>query len=100
MAAEISPELAKQLGTDPDDPWGIKGFDCSRIHEEGIDKQMSLRAGAIMDYCSGRTSPASAPHAPSPIEKLLSPFARPMSTTWPASRIPEAGANTNASVRL
>ena len=26
-------------------------FDCSKIHELGIDKQMSLRAGAIMIAC-------------------------------------------------
>src|SRR6266705_4827989 len=27
------------------------GFDCSRIHELGIDKQMNFRAGAIMIAC-------------------------------------------------
>jgi hypothetical protein len=27
------------------------GFDCSKIHELGIDKQMSFRAGAIMIAC-------------------------------------------------
>src|SRR5215469_8924969 len=27
------------------------GFDCSKIHELGIDKQMNFRAGAIMIYC-------------------------------------------------
>src|SRR5438093_13559646 len=27
------------------------GFDCSKIHELGIDKQENLRAGAIMIAC-------------------------------------------------
>jgi hypothetical protein len=27
------------------------GFDCSKIHELGIDKQMNFRAGAIMIFC-------------------------------------------------
>src|SRR5436309_14863303 len=27
------------------------GFDCSKIHELGIDKQENLRAGAIMIFC-------------------------------------------------
>jgi len=26
-------------------------FDCSKIHELGIDKQENMRAGAIMIYC-------------------------------------------------
>jgi hypothetical protein len=42
------------------------GFDCSKIHELGIDKQMNFRAGAIMIACghaqgggTSTTSPAS-----------------------------------------
>src|ERR1700745_2763036 len=27
------------------------GFDCSKIHEKGIDKQDNMRAGAIMIAC-------------------------------------------------
>src|SRR5438270_12937434 len=38
------------------------GFDCSKIHEKGIDKMESLRAGLIMIACSespgGSASPA------------------------------------------
>src|SRR6059036_1660299 len=37
--------------TQPSDPLVPAGFDCSRIHELGIDKQENLRAGAIMIYC-------------------------------------------------
>src|SRR5213080_4527058 len=36
------------------DPLVPAGFDCSRIHELGIDKQENMRAGAIMIFC-GRT---------------------------------------------
>src|SRR2546429_4096166 len=33
------------------DPLVPGGFDCSRIHELGIDKQENMRAGAIMIFC-------------------------------------------------
>src|SRR6059036_3492587 len=33
------------------DPLVPAMFDCSKIHELGIDKQENLRAGAIMIYC-------------------------------------------------
>ena len=33
------------------DPLVPPGFDCSKIHELGIDKQVNLRAGAIMIFC-------------------------------------------------
>src|SRR5213083_2329631 len=36
------------------DPLVPAGFDCSRSHELGIDKQENMRAGAIMIFC-GRT---------------------------------------------
>src|SRR5213594_1368179 len=46
------------------DPLVPAGFDCSRIHELGIDKQENFRAGAIMIFCGeaegGSASPASA----------------------------------------
>jgi hypothetical protein len=38
--------------TNSRDPLVPKGFDCSKIHELGIDKQENLRAGAIMMACS------------------------------------------------
>src|SRR5450755_5130495 len=41
------------------------GFDCSQIHEMGIDKQESFRAGAIMIFCheaeGGSASPSFEP---------------------------------------
>jgi hypothetical protein len=37
-------------------------FDCSKIHELGIDKQQNLRAGAIMIFC-GEAKGGSASHA-------------------------------------
>jgi dockerin type I repeat protein len=56
------------------------GFDCSKIHELGIDKQMNFRAGAIMIACGqargGGTWPNSHPGALSQfIKKLFSPLA-------------------------
>src|SRR3984893_18390734 len=37
--------------TNSKDPLVPNGFDCSKIHEKGIDKQMNFRAGAIMIAC-------------------------------------------------
>src|SRR4029453_8998026 len=37
--------------TSPTDPLVPVGFDCSKIHEKGIDKQENFRAGAIMIAC-------------------------------------------------
>ena len=46
----------------PIDPLVPAGFDCSKIHELGIDKQENLQPGAIMIFCGeadgGSTSPA------------------------------------------
>src|SRR6266478_3123117 len=39
--------------TDSEDPLVPNGFDCSKIHELGIDKQENFRAGAIMMACGG-----------------------------------------------
>ena len=58
------------------DPLVPNGFDCSKIHELGIDKQMNFRADAIMIAC-GATEGSSA----SPVgtfsrfaEKLMEPM--------------------------
>jgi len=52
------------------------GFDCSKIHEMGIDKQMNFRAGAIMLACGaaheGSASPAG--NFSRLVEKLLEPL--------------------------
>jgi hypothetical protein len=49
--------------TSSTDPLVPVGFDCSTIHEKGIDKQENFRAGAIMIACgqtaSGSTSATS-----------------------------------------
>ena len=49
--------------TSSTDPLIPNGFDCSKIHELGIDKQENLRAGAIMIACGlaegGSASPGS-----------------------------------------
>src|SRR5437867_8772986 len=56
------------------------GFDCSKIHELGIDKMESLRAGRIMIACGeaegGSASATSALGAAAQvINKLLAPLA-------------------------
>jgi hypothetical protein len=58
------------------DPLVPPMFDCSKIHELGIDKQMNFRAGAIMIYCGeaqGGTA-TSGDAASRLVEKLLSPL--------------------------
>src|SRR5450756_2222745 len=37
--------------TNSKDPLVPNGFDCSKIHELGIDRQENFRAGAIMMAC-------------------------------------------------
>src|SRR6266571_6267543 len=44
--------------TDSKDPLVPVGFDCSTIHEKGIDKQENFRAGAIMIACGEVTGAA------------------------------------------
>jgi hypothetical protein len=50
--------------TESPDPLVPALFDCSKIHELGIDRQENFRAGAIMIFCGeaegGRPSPAAA----------------------------------------
>src|SRR5438094_1930960 len=59
------------------DPLVPAGFDCSKIHELGIDKQENMRAGAIMIACGeaegGSASPLGA--FAQLIQNLLSPLA-------------------------
>jgi Dockerin type I domain len=65
------------------DPLVPAGFDCSRIHELGIDKQMNFRAGAIMIACGqaqGGGTSATSPSSPLGaltqfIRELFSPLA-------------------------
>ena len=59
------------------DPLVPAMFDCSKIHELGIDKQENMRAGAIMIYCGeaqgGSASPAGT--FSQFVQKLLAPLA-------------------------
>src|SRR6266480_234398 len=71
-------QQSRTIITQPSDPLVPAGFDCSRIHELGIDKQENLRAGAIMIAC-GREQGGS-PSSPfggfiQAIKKLLAPLA-------------------------
>jgi hypothetical protein len=69
--------------TNSKDPLVPNGFDCSKIHELGIDKQMNFRAGAIMIACGqaqGGGTSATLPTSPLGaltrfIRKLFSPLA-------------------------
>src|SRR5438128_7822121 len=66
--------------TNSTDPLVPNGFDCSRIHELGIDKQENFRAGAIMIACGRAQGGAASPiggafsQAIKAIEKLWSPL--------------------------
>ena len=66
--------------TQSSDPLVPVGFDCSTIHEKGIDKQENFRAGAIMIACGEvRGSATSATSTMGPIgrffKKILMPIA-------------------------
>jgi len=69
--------------TNSKDPLVPNGFDCSKIHELGIDKQINFRASAIMIACGqARSSWTPATSLSSPlgalthfIKKLFSPLA-------------------------
>ena len=83
-AANIAKALGKyQIITSSTDPLVPVGFDCSTIHEKGIDKQENMRAGAIMIACGqtagGSSSATTATSTLGPIgrlfQKLLAPLA-------------------------
>src|SRR5437016_14177698 len=80
-AANIVKALGKyQIITSSSDPLVPVGFDCSTIHEKGIDKQENLRAGAIMIACGetpGVSTSATSTLGPAGqfIKKLLMPLA-------------------------
>src|SRR6476661_8172922 len=59
------------------DPLVPAMFDCSKIHELGIDKQENMRAGAIMIYCGEAEGGAASPsHSFSRlVQTLLTPLA-------------------------
>src|SRR5205809_2145690 len=50
-AASTTQTQQSYTTTNSIDPLVPPGFDCSKIHELGIDKQVNLQAGAIMIFC-------------------------------------------------
>src|SRR5947208_2254242 len=65
--------------TQSQDPLVPVGFDCSTIHEKGIDKQENFRAGAIMIACGETPGVSTSTSTLGPvgqvIKKLLMPLA-------------------------
>src|SRR5437870_3705578 len=59
------------------DPLVPAMFDCSKIHELGIDKQENMRAGAIMIFCGEAEGGSASPTSTFSqfIQKLLEPLA-------------------------
>ncbi|MFZ3374950.1 MAG: sialidase family protein [Chthoniobacterales bacterium] len=84
LAASMAQGQQKdKIITNSKDPLVPNGFDCSKIHELGIDKQMNFRAGAIMIACGqaqGGGTSATSPSSPLGaltqfIRELFSPLA-------------------------
>src|SRR5437867_5006337 len=61
------------------DPLVPAGFDCSKIHELGIDRQENLRAGAIMIFCGlsegGKAVSGEKQHFSRLVKSLTAPLA-------------------------
>jgi len=83
LTASIAQAQQKnKIITNSKDPLVPNGFDCSKIHELGIDKQMNFRAGAIMIACGeaqGGGASAASPTSPLGaltqfVKKLFSPL--------------------------
>jgi hypothetical protein len=67
----------QRIVTDSKDPRVPNGFDCSKIHELGIDKQVNLRAGAIMIACG--LSKGGRPFHGDGVSKLVQKLMAPVS---------------------
>ena len=79
-ASMAQAQQKNKIITNSKDPLVPNGFDCSKIHELGIDKQMSFRAGAIMIACGQAQGGGSSARSPLGaltqfIRRLLSPAA-------------------------
>src|SRR5438309_11552995 len=78
LTASIAQAQQKnKIITNSKDPLVPNGFDCSKIHELGIDKQENFRAGAIMIAC-GQAQGGSASvfeTVSQAIQKTLAPLA-------------------------
>jgi hypothetical protein len=83
FSAFAQAQLKQKIITNSQDPLVPNGFDCSRIHELGIDKQENFRAGAIMTACGQTQGGAGGIISqliqklplPRAIKKLLAPLA-------------------------
>lgn len=80
VTASMAQAQQKKISINWKDPLVPSGFDCSKIHELGIAKQMNFRARAIMIACGqargGGVSAASPLSACTQlIKKLFSPLA-------------------------
>src|SRR6266478_4011862 len=73
-------QQSNKIITNSKNPLVPNGFDCSKIHELSIDKQMNFRAGAIMIACGQAQGDGTRPRSPLGtltqfIRKLFSPLA-------------------------
>jgi hypothetical protein len=75
-AASIKQPAQSYTSTNSIDPLIPPGFDCSKIHELGIDKQVNLRAGAIMIFCGEAQGGSASPVGTFSrfVQKLLQPL--------------------------
>src|SRR5947207_10607194 len=64
--------------TSSSDPLVPVGFDCSTIHEKGIDKQENFRAGAIMIACGEVSGAATSTSTLGPIGRLIKNLLAPL----------------------
>jgi hypothetical protein len=81
-ASMAQAEQKKQIITNSKDPFVPNGFDCSKIHDLGIDKQMSFRAGAIMIACGELSSNStSATSTLGPVGRFLQKVWTPLAPT-------------------
>src|SRR5437773_4394141 len=64
--------------THSQDPLVPVGFDCSTIHEKGIDKQENFRAGAIMIACGESSGVSTSTSTLGPIGRLIKNLLAPL----------------------
>src|SRR5437870_5592611 len=76
-ASSAQAQQKNKIITNSTNPLVPNGFDCSKIHELGIDRQENMRAGAIMIAC-GRAQggfPSVLETVHEAIQKTLAPLA-------------------------
>src|SRR6266568_1555679 len=64
--------------TQSQDPLVPVGFDCSTIHEKGIDKQENFRAGAIMIACGEAPGVSTSTSTLGPVGRLIKQLLTPL----------------------